>query len=74
MEGVGGLETIRKIREARPAIKIIAISGGGHSNASDMMQLAEHAGADATFTKPFDNAEFLSKVAELVDKAPPPPA
>jgi CheY-like chemotaxis protein len=74
MDGVDGLETIRKIREVSPDIKIIAISGGGHLDAGDMLQLAERAGADAIFTKPFDNNELLSKIAVLLGTPPPPSA
>jgi len=67
MDGGGGIETIRKFRATMPEIKIVAISGGGTLDGKNVFQLAETAGADATFCKPFDNELFLSKVAELLD-------
>ena len=66
MEGIGGLEIIRKFRMTLPDIKIIAISGGGHLDAGEMLGLAGRAGADAIFRKPFDINEFLSKIEELL--------
>lgn len=65
MPGKEGLETILEVRKLHPALKIIAISGGGRINAFDYLQLAEKLGAVATLAKPFTAAQIL----EVIDRA-----
>jgi len=65
-----GLETIAEFRKSAPAVKIIAISGGGRIGPSSYLRMAKLLGAARTFAKPADTAQLLSTVEELL--APPP--
>jgi CheY-like chemotaxis protein len=61
-----GLETVQYFRSRYRGIRIIAISGGGYSGQqTDHLAVARHAGADASFRKPFDMNALLDKVREL---------
>lgn len=60
-----GLETIMKIRKAYPAIKVIAISGGGRTKSMDFLALAKKMGADSTLSKPLDMDELERVVRAL---------
>lgn len=62
-----GLKVIMKLRELKPTIKIIAISGGGKSGPGSYLKLAKALGADAVFSKPFSVNELISKIEELVN-------
>jgi CheY-like chemotaxis protein len=61
-----GLKAIIKIRELKPDIKIIAISGGGKAGPNNYLSLAKALGADHTFTKPFSVKDLLAKIKELI--------
>ena len=62
-----GIETIMELRQDFPGIKIIAISGGGRfKSPTTFLTMAEHFGADRTFTKPIDRDALLSAVQELL--------
>lgn len=61
-----GIETIREIRGQNETIPIIAVSGGGRLHPDSYLPLAQAMGAQKTFSKPFDNHDFLSAVAELL--------
>ena len=61
-----GLEVIMKIREKKPGIKIIAISGGGKAGPGSYLNLAKALGADAVFSKPFSIGELVSKIESLL--------
>jgi CheY-like chemotaxis protein len=65
-----GVETILELRRDFPAIKIVAISGGGRNNRADYLSFAKKFGAAATLAKPFSREE-LRQVLETV-LAPPP--
>lgn len=54
-----GLETIQQLRAMKPDLKIIAVSGSGHSQGLDFLPAARAFGAIATLQKPFQPAEFL---------------
>ena len=54
MPGKEGIETIHAARDARPQMKIIAMSG-----ASRYLNLAKPFGIDAVIQKPFRNQEVL---------------
>ncbi len=62
-----GLETIRMLKRAYPAVKIIAISGGGRIGPEAYLPAAMELGADRIFAKPFDVKELISAVHELLD-------
>jgi DNA-binding response OmpR family regulator len=61
-----GLKVILKIREVKPEVKIIAISGGGKAGPGSYLNIAKALGADAVFSKPFSINDLLNKVKELV--------
>ena len=54
-----GLETIQQLLALKPDLKIIAVSGSGHSRGMDFLPAARAFGAVATLQKPFQPAEFL---------------
>ncbi|CAN7166681.1 response regulator [Brevundimonas sp. LjRoot202] len=62
-----GLETIMKMRERSPAVKILAISGGGLLGAASVLDLARRLGADAVLAKPFRADQVLEAVRKLLD-------
>ncbi len=66
MPEVDGIETLRTIREARGAFKILAISGGGRVGAENYLVVARMLGADRTLAKPFSAPDFLREVDELL--------
>jgi CheY-like chemotaxis protein len=61
-----GLKVIIKLRELKPAIKIIAISGGGKAGPGSYLNLAKALGADAIFSKPFSVNDLILKIEELL--------
>jgi len=63
-----GLKVIMKIRERKPGIKVIAISGGGKAGPCSYLNLAKALGADAVFPKPFSVGELVSKIENLLLK------
>ena len=77
MPDMEGLETIKRIRRHKPAIKILAVSGGG-STKGDYLKDASGVGANAVLAKPFEPAQFLEIVSDLTkaarrsDSAPTP--
>lgn len=61
-----GLETVQFFRSRYPALRIIAISGGGYSGQkTDHLAVARVAGADVVFRKPFDVARLVEAVRKL---------
>ncbi len=70
-----GIETIIEIRRTSPAMKIIAMSGGGATgDGTPFLEAATKIGADATLLKPFRVAELLdvvdSVLAEMDERRP----
>lgn len=67
-----GIETILEIRRSSPAMKIIAMSGGGmRSGSMDFLEAAMKLGADATLRKPFRVAELLDVVDGVLASTAP---
>ncbi len=66
MPGIEGIETIREMKKMDPAVKIIAISGGGRNKPDDYLFLAQKLGAQYTFCKPIDRRQLLSAIQDLV--------
>jgi DNA-binding response OmpR family regulator len=62
-----GLKVIMKLREIKPSIKIIAISGGGKAGPGSYLSLAKALGANATFSKPFSINDLIARIEELLD-------
>jgi CheY-like chemotaxis protein len=63
-----GLKVIMKIKELKPSIKIIAISGGGKAGPSNYLNLARALGADEIFSKPFSINDLVKKIAVLLNE------
>jgi CheY-like chemotaxis protein len=61
-----GLKVIMKLREVKPSIKIIAISGGGKAGPGSYLNLAKALGADAAYSKPFSLNDLMAKIDELL--------
>jgi CheY-like chemotaxis protein len=76
MPGINGVDGIECIRKEFPAVRIIAISGGGNfgitayqPNAittSAYLAAAERAGAHLVLTKPFDSTDLLQSVEQVL--------
>ncbi len=62
-----GLKVIMKLREIKPSIKIIAISGGGKAGPGSYLSLAKALGANAIFSKPFSINDLIARIEELLD-------
>jgi len=62
-----GLKVIIKLRELKPSIKIIAISGGGKVGPGSYLNLAKALGADAIYSKPFSINDLTAKIEQLLD-------
>ncbi len=61
-----GLMVIMKIREVKPATRVIAISGGGRAGPGSYLLMASKLGADHIMSKPFLPSELVQKVKELL--------
>ncbi len=61
-----GLKVIIKLRELKPEVKIIAISGGGIAGPESYLEIAKTLGADAIFSKPFAFNKLIATVEELL--------
>ena len=61
-----GLETIRELCQAFPALRILAISGGGPTGALTILDIAEEFGASRARAKPFTLERFLAVVHEVL--------
>lgn len=61
-----GLKVIMKLKESKPDLKIIAISGGGKAGPGNYLSLAKTLGADEIFTKPFSLKALIEKTEELI--------
>ncbi len=62
-----GLKVVIKLRELKPTIKIIAISGGGKVGPGSYLNLAKALGADAIYSKPFSINDLITKIEQLLD-------
>ena len=59
-----GVEALLDLRHTLPDVKIIVISG----NAQEFLPIAQDLGAHKTFAKPFQQAEILEAVADLLEE------
>jgi len=62
-----GLKVIMKLREIKPEIKVVAISGGGKAGPGNYLNLAKALGADLIVSKPFSVNDLISKIEELLN-------
>jgi CheY-like chemotaxis protein len=69
-----GIEVLREIRAQQPALKTLAISGGGKfGGAETYLRLASLLGAKQILAKPFTREQFLAAVNEQLDPQSPKP-
>ena len=61
-----GLETLMQLRQASPAVKVIAISGGGRVGPESYLNSARTLGANAILAKPFGREELLEAVTKVL--------
>lgn len=67
MPGKSGLDVIAEIRNAHPAVRLIAISGGGRIEATnDLLEKAREIGAHAALPKPLDLDLLERTIDELL--------
>jgi len=62
-----GFETIREFRKRWPAVKIIAISGGGNIRPDFYLEMAAQMGASDTLAKPFSREDLASVVVRAME-------
>lgn len=67
MPGIGGLETIVKIREENPDVRIIAVSGQDGIAAATLLPSGDK-GADRGLAKPFRRRELIETIEDLLPK------
>lgn len=70
MPGISGLDVAAEIERDRPALKILYISGHATSVA---MESISRRSPNRVLLKPFDAAELISRVAELLKPEEPSP-
>ena len=61
-----GLETILELKRLHPAVKIIAMSGGGRASNIDYLKIAKQMGVVRTLTKPFSPEAMAAAIAEVM--------
>ena len=61
-----GLKVIMKLKELKPSVKVIAISGGGKAGPGSYLHLAKVLGADEIFSKPFSISNLIKCLEELL--------
>jgi DNA-binding response OmpR family regulator len=66
-----GLKVIMKLRELKPSIKVIAISGGGKAGPGSYLNLAKALGADAIFSKPFSLNDLVERIENMLHTGNP---
>ena len=70
MPDIDGLETINQFRTQFPAVKIIAMSGGGRrAMGADYLSTAGVAGADAILEKPFTRETLMQVLRSVESRA-----
>lgn len=67
MPEMDGFTLVRKLGERRPGIPVIFVTAYA---TPEMVKKASATGIVDFFTKPLDDAVFLSRIAEIVGKAP----
>jgi DNA-binding NtrC family response regulator len=61
-----GIQTITELRRLDPAVRIIAISGGGRIGNTDFLKIAQHLGAADVVAKPFDPDDLVERVGRCL--------
>ena len=61
-----GIETIIELRQHKPDVKVIAISGGGRTSNQIFLDVAKKFGAVEVLSKPFTPKQLLAVVAKVL--------
>lgn len=61
-----GLEFLRHVREERPELPILVVSGSGPHNRIDYLAIAMKFGATATLEKPFTGKQMAEALGSLL--------
>jgi len=61
-----GIESIIELKQDRPEIKVLAISGGGRTKNMDFLDVAKQFGANGVLAKPFTEEELIEAINELL--------
>jgi CheY-like chemotaxis protein len=69
MPDMEGIELIQTLRRRNPAVRIIAMSGGGRNQPEAYLAIARRLGAVNTLTKPFPLAELHRVLKEALADA-----
>jgi DNA-binding NtrC family response regulator len=66
-----GIETIHRLKNDFPGVKVIAMSGGGRSSSAldSVRTTASALGIDAFLRKPFDFATLLQSVRQVLEQS-----
>jgi CheY-like chemotaxis protein len=74
MPGIDGFETMNLVRQSRPEVPIIVMSGhqvrSGSERAPDFLYMATKLGAVSSLQKPFRPNELLTAVTESLSDSP----
>lgn len=65
-----GLELIGEMRRRFPAVKIIAMTGGGHIPQKHYLFVAKNLGAHGLLEKPFDQSQLFAEMEKAFPSAP----
>lgn len=66
MPEVEGIETIIELRGREPALRVVAMSGGGRSFAEDYLHIARKFGAEQVLAKPFTIEELTRALTDAL--------
>lgn len=69
MPDLDGIELVMRLTDRFPDIKILAISGEGQFGPGPFLTMAGHLGAHRTLAKPFEPAELVKTVQEIIGPA-----
>lgn len=71
MPDLDGLEIIQQLRRIDPAVRVLAISGGGRVDAEEYLSVARKFGAVEVLPKPFTGQELKQAVEKALGPAVP---
>jgi DNA-binding response OmpR family regulator len=66
MPEMEGFETIKIIKREQPETRVLAISGGGRWANRDLIDMAQHLGADGGLEKPFEAEQLLASLRKCM--------
>ncbi len=68
MPGMNGVETVKQFRDNFGDVKLIAVSGADTYMVQKNLESSRINGADRTLMKPFDLADLLAAIDDLLAK------